>query len=253
MTWTENNPTWKALQNAQIVDLSYFANAIIEENARTVAMVIPTERGPVNYPAKITSMEMFKNSYGRNHNYSTDVAYQTLSNGCPILMVRVCSGASTPACTKTVKIGHHYFYFRAANPGQWGNSLSANIESRSNGLSKIVISYDEQIWAKEFFCDVSSEIGDERYLVNFINERSRLVRVVSLRPEPNIEVKTEVSFYAGRDEPLIQDDYIGNQHISSGMYALDRWHLPIYQLFIPVNPLNQELLDFCLDRGIRLL
>lgn len=253
MTWTENNPTWKALQNAQIVDLSYFANAIIEENARTVAMVIPTERGPVNYPAKITSLEMFKESYGENRSHLTNVAYQALSNGCPVLMVRVCSGASTPACTKTVKIGHHFFYFRAANPGKWGNSLNVNIENNINGLSRIVISYGERIWAKEVFCDVSSEIGDDRYLVDFINQRSRLVRVVSLRPEPKSEVKTEISFYGGRDEPLIEADLIGNQHISSGMYALDRWHLPIYQMFIPVKHSNQELQDFCLDRGIRLL
>ena len=99
---------------------------------------------------------------------------------------------------------------------------------------------------------------DERYVVNYINERSLLVTVtdegstnVAYTNRP-AETMTSAVLTGGDDgDPLTTADYIGDDLVQTGIYACDRTDLSM-DIIIPGSTnisVMQALVAFCENRG----
>lgn len=151
--------------------------------------------------------------------------------------------------------------FTAANPGEWGNSLKVYIHEADlnpGSAFDVRITYSLQGGLDEYYADVNMDPESDRYVIPYINERSRMVTVVdensvnppyTNRPQVN---DNGTSFTLGDNgDPIDDADYIGDSYVQTGMYAADPVDLSI-DIMIPGTTsisVLQALVAYCENRG----
>ena len=151
--------------------------------------------------------------------------------------------------------------FESANEGAWGNSLKVDVyDSDLNPTTRfdIRVTYTLQGGLNEYFSNLSMDTEDERYAVNYINERSLLVYVTdegSTNPaytnRPAETVSSQILIGGDNGDPLTTADYIGDDLVQTGIYAADRTDLSM-DIIIPGTTnisVYQALIAFCETRG----
>lgn len=170
-------------------------------------------------------------------------------------------GFSNDEVTGTEGVPQPTLTFESANEGAWGNSLKIDVyDSDLNPASRfdVRVTYTLQGGLNEYFSNLSMDTEDERYVVNYINERSLLVTVedeLSTNPAyTNRPAETVVSssLTGGVDsDPLTAADYIGDDLVQTGIYACDQTDLSM-DIIVPGTTnisVYQALVAFCEDRG----
>ena len=151
--------------------------------------------------------------------------------------------------------------FTAKNPGIWGNSLKIYVHESDlhpDTLFDVRVVYTIQSALNEYYTDVSMDPDSDRYVVNYIGERSRLVDVVD-EDSPNAApgnrpvIDDIGTFMAGGDdgEPLDREDYMGDEFSQNGIYACDKTDLAMDIIIPGTNDITvqQALAAFCELRG----
>lgn len=151
--------------------------------------------------------------------------------------------------------------FESANEGAWGNSLKIDVYDSDLNPSThfdIRVSYSLQGGLNEYFGNLSMDPEDERYFVNYINERSLLVEVTdenSTNPaytnRPAETVSSQIMTGGDDGDPLTTADYIGDDLVQTGIYAADKTDLSM-DIIIPGTTnisVYQALIAFCENRG----
>ena len=151
--------------------------------------------------------------------------------------------------------------FESANEGAWGNNLKIDVYDADLNPSThfdVRVTYSLQGGMNEYFGSLSMDPEDERYVVNYINERSLLVTVTdegstnpayTNRPAETVSSQTMVGGDDG--DPLTTADYIGDDLVQTGIYACDRTDLSM-DIIIPGSTnisVMQALVAFCENRG----
>lgn len=152
--------------------------------------------------------------------------------------------------------------FTAADPGVWGDAVRIHIHESDlhpDTSFDVRVSYRHQSGLNEYFTDVDMDPESQRYVVNYVNERSRLVRVTDLfsenpAPANRPAVNDLGTLMSGGDDGLEgfrDSDWIGDPFAQTGMYAADKTDLAI-DIMIPGTTsitVLQHLVAYCEDRG----
>jgi hypothetical protein len=184
------------------------------------------------------------------------------------IQIQADSTADTPlgfdntAHSGTTDAAQDTLTFESKNPGAWGNSLKIyayDSDLHPDDTFDIRVAYSLQGGLNEYFSDLSMDPESERYVVNFINERSRLVTVTDeestnssavARP---LEDTVGTSLTGGSDgDPIADADYIGDELAQTGIYACDKTDMSI-DIIIPGTTsisVLQALTAYCEDRGL---
>ena len=151
--------------------------------------------------------------------------------------------------------------FSAKNPGVWGDSLKVHVyeaDLNPGTAFDVRVSYSNQGGLNEYFADMSMDSSSDRYVVDYINERSNLVVVededsqsTGYKNRP-AEDSTGTALTGGSDGNALTDaDYIGDENAQTGMYASEKTDLSI-DIIIPgtsSNTVIAALAAYCEDRG----
>lgn len=151
--------------------------------------------------------------------------------------------------------------FESANEGAWGNSLKIDIYDADLNPSTqfdVRVTYTLQGGLNEYFGGLSMDPEDERYVVNYINERSLLVNVTdegsdnpAYTNRPAETMSSQILIGGDDGDPLTTADYIGDDLVQTGIYACDRTDLSM-DIIIPGTTnisVMQALVAFCENRG----
>lgn len=153
--------------------------------------------------------------------------------------------------------------FTAADPGEWGDDLKVHIyDNRLDPDSSfdVRITYANQPSLNEFWDRVNMTSSSDRYVVNFINSRSRLVQVTDLAsvnaaPISRPAVNSTGTPLTGGDDGLAgftDQDWIGDELAQTGFYAADKTDMSI-DIMIPGSSsvtVFQSLVTYAEDRGL---
>lgn len=149
----------------------------------------------------------------------------------------------------------------AHNEGDWGNFLKIQVydsDLNPNSNFDIRVAYTKQGGLNEYYDNLSLDPESDRYFVNAINNRSRLIRIEDLysanvgataRPAVD-EVGTFLS--QGTDgDPLTTADWIGDELAMTGMYACNKTDMAIHVLLPGTTNISviQALTAFVERRG----
>jgi len=187
---------------------------------------------------------------------SSSVQVQTLSTADTPLgfdnSLHSGSDSGTPQNTLT---------FNSKNPGAWSNYLKVHIyeaDLNPGTAFDVRISYSNQGGLNEYFAELDMDPTSDRYCVDYINERSRLVEVededssstgYKNRPAENEDGSALTG--GGDGNALTDADYIGDENAQTGMYAADKTDLSI-DIMIPGSSSNTviaALAAYCENRG----
>ncbi len=134
--------------------------------------------------------------------------------------------------------------FTSKDPGDWGNHLKVQISDSAldpDGSFNIKVIYSLQGNLTEYFGDVNLDPKSDRYVVNYINERSNLVICEDLysdnvpptnRPIINL---TGVPLMGGENglDGFCDRDWIGDPAAQTGMYSIDKAPYMAMDFMIP--------------------
>lgn len=151
--------------------------------------------------------------------------------------------------------------FNAKNPGDWGNYLKVHVyeaDLNPGTAFDIRISYSNQGGLNEYYADLDMDPTSERYVVDYINERSKLVLIededsssASPKNRP-AENGDGTALTSGSDGNALNDaDFIGDESAQTGMYAAEKTDLSI-DIMIPGSSSNTviaALAAYCENRG----
>jgi uncharacterized protein len=202
-------------------------------------------QGRVNYPVRIQSFGDFERQFGGLSIQSAlgyAVQQYFLNGGTDALIIRV---ASSDAQSATASVGG--ITLTATSPGKWiDNKYKAKITYPKFGpdagnpkifnlqiLQEIIAGEDPIV--VESFRNLSSEKDSPRYAKNVLEQDSTLVDITGNVPE-NGPTEAEVAFNPGTDgaNNPTYGDYIGNEALKTGLYALEKADL-FNLLCIPPN------------------
>lgn len=119
------------------------------------------------------------------------------------------------------------------NPGAWGDSLKINVYDSDllpGEAFDVRITYDLQGGLSEYYGNLSMDPQSDRYVVNYIGERSRLVAITDLNSDnpaysnrPLVDEINGQYLTGGDDGGDVSDaDYIGDEYARTGIYACDK-------------------------------
>jgi hypothetical protein len=154
--------------------------------------------------------------------------------------------------------------FTAKDPGAFGDDLKVHIHEADldpETSFDVRISYSRQGELNEYFAHLNMDPDDPRYVVNYINERSRLVRVADEgsvndaplnRPAVN-DIGTPLTGGYDGLEGLNDADWIGDEGAHTGLYAVDKVAEQMaMDIVIPGTAsvtVVQALTSYCEQRG----
>lgn len=204
------------------------------------AFVGRARRGPVDDPVRIQSFSDYERVFGGLWEKST-MSYAVrqffLNGGTDALIVRV---TADDVGTPTIPLAGA-FILEAANPGEWGKALEAEVDYKTKDASKPQLERDPDLFNLtireksiddpksyrfiETFNNVSVAFAPEspRYVSKVLEHESSLVRVKpgSTRPSKPIENPYQALFQGDADGSDIKDEHIvGSELNKSGLYAL---------------------------------
>lgn len=172
-------------------DLSFFvANVTVGR----YCMQLTSRRGPVNQPVLIGSMKQFRETYGIPIASSDSdlVVQRALDRGAVLYLNRVThytdpSQANTKTSAKSSltidnAAGNDTLTVEAESDGIWGNNLLVKINVSPVDPQRFDLSviFPEQPEMNEVFTALTMNNFDERYAVTFVNEQSKLIRLIDL-------------------------------------------------------------------------
>lgn len=148
---------------------------------------------------------------------------------------------------------------KALTPGEWGNDLTVQISQSSlhpELFFNMKITYARQREMDEHFAEVSMDPDSDRYVVNFVKERSFLIEAVDLlseNPAPaDIPTPGTYALVDGDDGGTVTEaDMIGYAAAQTGIYAADLSYMSM-DLMIPGTTsatVYRELIAYCENRG----
>ncbi len=170
-------------------------------------------------------------------------------------------GFSNDEVTGTEGVPQPTLTFESANEGAWGNSLKIDVydaDLNPDTRFDVRVTYTLQGGMNEYFGNLSMDPEDERYAVNYINERSLLVFVTdegSTNPvytnRPAETVSSQILTGGLDSDPLTAADYIGDDLAQTGIYAIDRTDLAMDVIIPGTTNISvlQSLIAFCENRG----
>lgn len=151
--------------------------------------------------------------------------------------------------------------FSAKDPGEWGDSLKIHVyeaDLNPGDAFDVRVSYSNQGGLNEYYADLSMDPDSDRYVADYINERSRLVTVddedsTSSPPKNRPAENGNGTALTGGDNgnSLTDADWIGDSLAQTGFYAADKTDLSI-DIMIPGSSSNtviQALVAYCENRG----
>ena len=170
-------------------------------------------------------------------------------------------GFSNDEVTGTEGVPQPTLTFESANEGTWGNSLKIDVydaDLNPDTRFDVRVTYTLQGGMNEYFGNLSMDPEDERYVVNYVNERSLLVFVTdegSTNPvytnRPAETVSSQILTGGLDSDPLTAADYIGDDLAQTGIYAIDRTDLAMDVIIPGTTNISvlQSLIAFCENRG----
>lgn len=170
-------------------------------------------------------------------------------------------GFSNDEVTGTEGVPQPTLTFESANEGAWGNSLKIDVydaDLNPDTRFDVRVTYTLQGGMNEYFGNLSMDPEDERYVVNYVNERSLLVFVTdegSTNPvytnRPAETVSSQILTGGLDSDPLTAADYIGDDLAQTGIYAIDRTDLAMDVIIPGTTNISvlQSLIAFCENRG----
>lgn len=165
-------------------------------------------KGPTVDPTLITSWYEFGKTFGNLSDLfpACWALYAFFANGGREVYVKrvVGAGAATASVTLLDRAATPIstLTINAVNPGQWGNSLKAQVTSASATTFNLTISNADGV--VEQFSDLSMSTTSSRYVVSYVNSTSSVVRVTSLNsataaPNNQPAVDGQKTFTSGAD------------------------------------------------------
>ncbi|HLH72143.1 MAG TPA: phage tail sheath subtilisin-like domain-containing protein [Chloroflexota bacterium] len=242
------------------------------------AFVGSAERGPVNVPTTVTSMGDFERTFGGLSlgsalSYAVQDFFQNggsqaiivrLTNGAAIATLNLPTGAASP---------NDVLPLVAANPGAWGNNLSATVDDNTrdpSNTSLFNLTVSESGGATEKFLNVSIQPSDPRYVPRVLEQSSNLVRVNKDNSGnwivPNVRpsvATTNATANSGSDgSALASGQFIGTnfQANKTGIYALenaDLFNLLVIPPYLSTGDVDSSVITaaatYCESRRAMLL
>ena len=182
--------------------------------AGVVAMIGTAQKGPLGVPTAVTSYRELVEKFGPESSESSlvkDGKLAFLNSVYEVVAIRVASSLGTKASAilkgkkrvDVVKIS-------SKNPGTDGNGLKVVVlAGKSENTVRIEIGGSNI--QPETFDDLVMNKDSENYLVNVLNEKSKIVMAETLIPDPNPDAHnpaaTEMTLTGGTFESLSPTDY----------------------------------------------
>lgn len=251
-TWTE-------------VDLSHYVDTIIKGVSCVMGI---TEKGPVNKPQRIGSMEQYTRVFGGRVQGSDFpiVVERALSYGAVLWISRIAhyNDAADPSTLSaecaaialkdasdvdTLKV-------RAATEGAWGNRLSVEVaESALSATTRFTLNVYESGRLVDKLEDLSLDPADDNYVEKTNSAYVILEDMESATAVPDNRPKIGIrSLLVGGDDGIAgicDADYIGSKAAKTGFYAFGEVDDAL-QLAVPgvtSAPVIAKGLAYCEERG----
>ena len=155
------------------------------------AFVGSAPRGPVDTPVRIASFSDYVRRFGdlaRSSPMSYAVSHYFLNGGGDAIIVRVQLNAVTAKVVLPAGVGEN-LTLEADSPGDWGNRLrvavtaSAVVPGAFNLVVREIDAIDPtQTAAAETFLNLTTGVGDKRYVGTILDQESLLVSVLGAPP-----------------------------------------------------------------------
>jgi hypothetical protein len=176
---------------------------------------------------------------------------------------RLLLGFDTSTHNGTAGVSQDTIGFAAANPGEWGDNLKVHTYEGSlvpEETFDVRISYSLQSSLDEYFANLNMNPESDRYAINYINERSKLVTAVDKYSTNTYPTNRPVLdgngvSLTGGDNGLVgfnDADYIGDPLVQTGFYAANQTDLAI-DIMVPGSSsvtVLQALAAYCEDEGV---
>ncbi|HEX8192311.1 MAG TPA: phage tail sheath C-terminal domain-containing protein [Allosphingosinicella sp.] len=215
------------------------------------AFVGAAPRGPADTPVRIASFSDYVRRFGelsRSSPMSYAVSHYFLNGGGDAIIVRVhrngvAAGAALPA-----GVGE-FLTLEADSVGDWGERISVSVTHSTvvpDAFNLMVVEADAddpaKVAASETFLNLTTGVGDKRYVGTILEQESQLVTMVgpppAARPE---ETLAPVPLVAGGDGDPVTDAEISDPGLEAGkagLYALEKADL--FNLLV-IPPLQLDL------------
>jgi len=176
------------------------------------------ERGPLHTPVTISSFDEYLKIFGSFDTVGSlpfSVYCFFKCGGAECVVVRTANEKHAKRARSVLKCaGGGKVVFEALTEGSWGNYISVRVwheedKEQEEVYVSISLSCKDQ---KETFLHLSMNPESERYFVSYVNERSRLCRVIADEPKGIIKPVYSVSASDGRDgiAEMTAGDFIGH-------------------------------------------
>ena len=133
------------------------------------------ERGPVGRETDINSVDEYERMFGSIKDHLQVRA--ALAQGCTVTFERMILRTARKASFHNYRINDLVFSIEAVDEGKWGNLVDIAIDTKGKYGISIVVKYEPQRIVQEHFLGISTNKDDPRFLVTYINNRSRLIRI----------------------------------------------------------------------------
>ena len=218
------------------------------------AFVGAAPRGPINTPVRIASFSDYVRRFGdlaRSSPMSYAVSQYFLNGGADAIIVRVHLNGVTAKVVLPAAVGA--LTLEADSVGDWGERLSVSVvdsDAAFPGAFNLTITESDpndptQIVASETFLNLTTVVGDKRYVGTILEQESLLVSQVgappSVRPIPTGVIPQALT--AGSDGNLVTDNEISLASLEAnkeGLWALEKTDL-FNLLVIPPLQLDQDV------------
>ena len=244
------------------------------------AFIGRARQGPVNEPIRVNNFGNYERSFGglwveSTMGYAVRSFY--LNGGSSALIVRV-TGTSVATATITLPADGisppvsppEDLVLPAANPGAWGNALSATIDHDTSDPLNPVSPPDPELFNLTLFNDgveaekylnVTMNSASTRYLPRVLEQAQSLVRVASPIPAERPAENSNVAAEGGLDgSPPGTGDYNGSPSLKTGIFALEKADLfnllcisPSTRVGDTANSVYQTAMSYCATRRAMLI
>jgi hypothetical protein len=219
------------------------------------AFVGAAPRGPVNTPVRISSFGDYVRRFGdiaRSSPMSYAVSHYFLNGGADAIIVRVhLNGVAASVVLPAAGGGN--LTLKADSVGDWGERLSVAVTPSPTvpGAFNLVVREADaidptQTAAVETFLNLTTTVGDKRYVGTILEQESQLVTMVGSPPSGAPVVTPPLSpppLVNGSDGSPITDAQISAASLEAqkeGLYALEKADL-FNLLVIPPLQLDEDL------------
>lgn len=212
-----------------IEELPSAVRTITGVSTSITAFIGRTLRGTPDKAVMIHSFAEFQQRYGglwANSPLSYSVQQYFLNGGRDALIIRIHNGAT--AASLSLPAGANTLTLDAADPGEWGRKLSAEVDydtavPTDTTLYNLKIT-DSGTGAEEFHRNLSTSTASPRHITKVLKDESRLVRVQgsapATRPDETASA-VQASAVSGGDGSNVGDSQVISSTAKAGIHALD--------------------------------